>query len=102
MNGLAEIQVEAIRAGADAGVGSLHQVQPRPTGGTLIAATANARLAQGRAFLTALLIVPEESRRTLGHTHPEERADRDGKTKAEDRHRQEEPHESRKINIWQP
>lgn len=65
-----EIQVEAIWAAEDAGVGSLQQVIPRTAGGTLIAATANARLALGRALLTTLLIVPEKSRRTLGYAHP--------------------------------
>lgn len=79
MSGLAKVQVEAVETGADAVVGSLHQVQTRATGGTLIAATADARLAQRRALLTALLIVPEKPRRTLGNARPE----RGGKRKGE-------------------
>lgn len=98
-NGLAKVQVEAVKTGADAVVGSLHQVQTRATGGTLIAATADARLAQRRALLTALLVVPKKPRRTLGNTRPERHTRR--RWKGKDRHRQEEPHETRKINIWQ-
>ncbi|KAL0186536.1 hypothetical protein M9458_018206, partial [Cirrhinus mrigala] len=59
------VQVEAVRTGADAVVSSLHEVQTQTTGGALIAAAADARLAQRRALLTTLLIVPEKAGRTL-------------------------------------
>lgn len=81
VGGLAKVQVEAVETGADAVVGSLHQVQTRATGGALIAATADARLAQRRALLTALLIVPEKPRRTLGNARPERHAGRRWKEK---------------------
>lgn len=83
MNGLAKVQVEAVRTGADAVVGSLHQVQTWAAGGTLIAAAADTRLTQRRALLTALLIVPEKPRRTLGYTRPKRQTDGGGKRKGE-------------------
>ncbi len=99
---LAQVQVEAVRTGADAVVSSLHEVQTRTARWALITAAAHARLAERRALLTALLIVPEKASRALRYTHPERQTDGGGKRNGERQTQTEEPHETRKINIWQP
>lgn len=64
------IEVEAVGAVGDTRVGALVQVEPGPARGALVATATDARLAQRRALLAALPVIPEEAAGALGHTHP--------------------------------
>lgn len=67
------VEVEAVGTAGHAHVGALAEVEAGPAGGALVAAAADAGLAQRRALLAALPVVPEEAAGALGHTHPEDR-----------------------------
>lgn len=66
------VEVEAIDAGGDTGVGALAEVGASPACGALVATATDAGLTQRGTLLAAFPVIAEKATRALGHTHPKQ------------------------------